>query len=215
MTLPFPFRPNMRSAAVITYTDQTQNSSAQVTYTFSTRAIGSAAVNRYVICSVETNGTGAAISSVTIGGVGATQIVNALNSSGRVSIWIAAVPTGTTATVVVVFAGGGENRCGIGLWAAYGINPTAFDSKSSTANPGSVSLAIPYNGVVVGVAIGISATFTWTVLSENFDTTIGSTVTHTGASAAIGTATSGTTITVTRSSTAASDNFCAASFGAA
>lgn len=129
MTLPFPFRPNMRPAAVITYTDQTQNSSAQVTYTFSTRAIGSAAVNRYVICSVETSGTGAAISSVTIGGVGATQIVNALNSSGRVSIWIAAVPTGTTATVVVVFAGGGENRCGIGLWA-----PTASTQRHLILN---------------------------------------------------------------------------------
>ena len=74
-------------------------------YTTAALAIGSAAASRLVVVALaHYNGAtpAATTQSVTIGGIAATQLGRtALASNDELSVWAAAVPTGTTAAVAV------------------------------------------------------------------------------------------------------------------
>lgn len=194
------------------YTATAVNSAAQTTYTFSSQSIGTAAANRYVVVGITayTLSSSTSISSVTIGGVSATQLAQAY--SGGVNedlsaLYIAAVPTGTTADVVITFSTA-PYRCGIGVYRVIDLlssTPTNTYTASSTSNPLSVSADISAGGVAIAVAgmvnSGAAGTYTWAGLTERYDATVGFAATHSGASADFASAQTGLTISSTYSQT--------------
>lgn len=134
------------------YTSDTGGSS---THTFTSQAIGAAASNRTVVVGVtgQSWGTSTGITSVTIGGVSATQIVNqnfvAASNSGA-AIWSAIVPTGTTATIVVVFNGTPTTgRTGLFVWALYGVGTSV--GYSTTGDPANVSTHCNAGGYIMAI----------------------------------------------------------------
>jgi len=146
----------------------------RITFTFSSVSFSTAAADRRVVMALWEQGGAVGISSVTIGGVSASQLVGSGGTTNPlVSLWIAAVPTGTSGNVVVQF-GGGTANCAIAVWAVYGIGSnTAFATATTSAaeNPASESLSVPSNGVAIAASRLVTNTtaFTWSGLTEDFD----------------------------------------------
>jgi hypothetical protein len=176
--------------AVAAFTDSATDTTDATAYTFTAKAIGAAAADRFVIVAAGGSQAGThTIASLTIGGISARQVVTEEGNGGgenvRIAFWGAPVPTGATADIVVTF-NAGMRRCGIGVWSVTGLRSldprAAITSQSSTA---SVDLPILPGGFVIGYSqIWISATassFTWTGLTENFDAAWESNNTHSGA----------------------------------
>src|SRR5262245_40368654 len=97
----------------------------QSVWTFTNKASGSAAADRYGLVSVLNQSTAPAFNiTVTVGGISATDVLD-----GR--FWLALVPTGTTATIVVTFPGN-INFCGIGVYSITGqLNTTPFHTQNT------------------------------------------------------------------------------------
>lgn len=174
------------AAVNITLTDSSVDATDQTTYTFASQSFGATAADRKIVVGVGARGSGNfTISSVTIGGVTATLVVN--SSSGlqdQAALYIADVPTGTTGSVVIVLSTG-ILRCGIGVWRMIGAaSSTPTDTGISAADPATTTLTISANGSGVGYGIQIDATSTatWTGLNEDFDEVIEATITQSGAS---------------------------------
>lgn len=194
------------SNVTISFTDSALDADDLTTYTFSGRALGTAAANRKIIVGIlneDQNNLSTTPTSVTVAGVAASLVVFTTQSGAVPSgahIYQADVPAGTTGDIEIVWS---DSRLGntIGLWAVYGASASAHDTDTSTASPPSVTLTIPAGGVAVGVVYtaGGTATYTWTNLTENFDATHEGTGTASGASAAFASG-QNATITVTPSS---------------
>lgn len=211
-TFPFPLVPPVSSSAKsIVYTDSVASASDLTTYTFAGRAISTAAADRYVIVGVGGSNS-ADVSSLTVGGNSATEIIDVADGvSAYAGLWIVNVTTGTTADIVVTFSGG-INRCGIGVWAAYGLSSgTPLDSDTSVAAPGSITLTTTAGGIAVSFANGNAGggSDSWTGVTEDFDISGEASHAFTGGSAATAGASLG--ITVTYSGTSA-EAMVAASF---
>ncbi len=159
----------------------TFNGTAQTTYTFASQNIGSASANRYVIVAVALYyGPARTISSVTVGGVAATVIPNGVTVSNtftyRMAFYIAAVPTGTTASVVVT-ASGACDACAISVWSAYDLNSaTAVDSDNDTGGPSPLSapsVNTSADGFLLAAGTYVrntgTAAFGWTNATERSD----------------------------------------------
>jgi hypothetical protein len=162
----------------LTFTDHATDTANLTTYTFSARAIGTAASDRRVHVLVHGGGVGdTTLSSVTVGGVSATINVQASSGQHTSAIATAAVPTGTTGDVVVTFSGG-KARCGIGVYASTGLSSeTAVDTDSSTADPATATLTSVAGGFVLALAAGDnSSSLTWTNVTEDYDEVFESTV---------------------------------------
>lgn len=155
---------------------------ALTTYTFSSQSLGVADASRYII--VAAGGLtigGQTIDSITVGGVSATVVNTVLGTqNARASMWIAAVPTGTTGDVVVTFSSGGSDNCGIAIWRLVGaISSTATDTQvdgTLSSSALSASLTIPTGGAGIGYTFVIvsNRTFTWTNMGavDDFDVII-------------------------------------------
>jgi len=141
---------------------------AATTATFTTQPIGAAGSSRRVLVGVtlyDTSGTFP--NAVSIGGVAATK----LNSVGAASIWMAAVPTGTTATVIVTSTQT-IDACAIKVFRLVGANPvptespvtaTAFvaDPTIAVTTPaGGASLIYALSESLSDVAAMVNATLT-------------------------------------------------------
>lgn len=164
------------AAFAYTYREYKVDATTQTTYTLTAFNIGAASADRIVVAIIWTQTSAAQpINSVTIGGVTATNIVNLNAGESRgLSAWFAAVPTGTTADVVVT-AAGNLNRCAVGVSTITGTTQTTYSSRSgsipdsgSTVNsittPAAGSITIPTGGVAIAAAwLGSSTpTITWT-----------------------------------------------------
>lgn len=159
------------------------------TYTFASMDFGAADSDRCLIVTFTGRKGGAAttISGVTIGGVTATEIVQYSNSDSNSDIsglYSAIVPTGTSGDVVVSLNDTLVRATGA-LYRAVGVDscttPYDFDSDGS-ADP-TTSLNVPAGGFAVAAALSNSnSSATWTGLTEDFDGTLESFVTYTGAS---------------------------------
>lgn len=175
----------------------TQTASATSTtntssFSFSSQSIGAADSSRIVVVCVAAgfNGFGGSqpvATAFTIGGVTATNIQEeyghrASGDQSYCSIFAAAVPTGTTATVAITFNGAiGSNRsCNICVYTLTGdVSTAATDSAETFDN------SLPFGNINVsvdtydkGATIGVygqgetsTTTVTWTNLTE--DTEIG------------------------------------------
>lgn len=176
----------------LTEVDNAVSTADTTTYTFSNRSFGSAAPNRYIIVGFGVGSSADTLSSVTIGGVTASEVVS--NTAGgddnsHAYLYIAAVPTGTTGDIVITL-GGEQQRMGIVVWRLTTTNPTATDTggDNSTAVDGYLTdnLTIPTDGAGIGWAwgagtIGAARTWTWIGLTEDTDETIEGGYTHSSA----------------------------------
>lgn len=145
--------------ATITWNGSGSSNVTAASFTFASFPISTAAANRTVIVGVVYN-SAVSVSSVTVAGVGATQVA----SNGTCSFWLASVPTGTTASIVVTTASA-IFGCAVACWSAYGLRTmTAVGTGSATAT-GTVhtlDAAAFQGGVVVGVSAQTTAVLSTT-----------------------------------------------------
>jgi len=210
------------AAASITQTDAAVDPTDRTDYSgfFDGKSIGAAADRTLVLVCVSRINITAAATSVTIGGVSASLIINASASGDAgTEIWAAAGVSGTTADIDVVFPAGVGN-CGIVVYALYNSATVATDTGSSLADPMSDTINVPANGVAVasccGRIVAVGTTYTWAGLTENVDATIEDAVsdtTHSAASKAFTAAQVGLTVSSTPSGTNAAQAMVVASFG--
>lgn len=189
ITMYFVYPKQASAALEFSYLGETPDPANLTTYTFSSESLGAADANRYIIVGVvarKGGTTGCSITSVTIGGVSATEILDQANTDSNCDVaglYIANVPTGTTGDVVVTF---GETmvRSAIGLWRAVNIDsPTPTDFSASTASDPTYNIDVSAGGFAVGMCISNSnSSATWSGVTENFDGTVESFITYTGGS---------------------------------
>lgn len=184
--------------ASITYEDTDSSSTDLTTYTFSSKSLGTAVSGRRIIVTVSgRQSTVPSISSLTVAGSTATQVVQQTSSSGnaRTAIYIVTLSTGTTGDVVVTWASGVQ-RCGIGVYSVTGLTSnTAHDTLTSTADPATGTIDVPDNGFIVGIGYSNGVPNTWAGITEDFDTDIEAGSGHGGASDNFATGELGRTIT--------------------
>lgn len=170
---PAPSGPTGTVAYVAEYSSGANASS----YTFSSSSIGTADADRTVIVAVASRKSGATttISSVTVGGVAATEVAQASNTISNTNVaglYAIDVAAGTTADIVVTF-GATMLRAGIGVYRCTGISTTANNTDTSTASDLAGSVTRTSVGVVVGVATDARTSAVWAGITEDFDATIG------------------------------------------
>lgn len=160
---------------VLTFHESQVDPANRTTYTFSGVAIGDAKPDRRVIVGVsEAGGTASSIpTSVTIGGVSASKLTEANTGNSIASIWIALVPTGTTANIVLTL-GQSSSRLGIGVWSCTGLESnTPIDTDSDTSvNPQSLSVNTAEGGFAVAVSNNrnnSTVAVTWSAMTERYD----------------------------------------------
>lgn len=216
--------------ATLSYLTNAVNGADASSFTFSSQTLGTAAADRYIIVHASgalVSGTGT-INSVTVGGVSATEVVGGTlpgQTTDYTSIWIAAVPTGTTGDVVVAFPGTAR-RCGIALYRATGLNSaTAFDTitDATTAIDPTVSDTInnESGGVFMAAVYTRNSsplpTMAWTGVTEDYEATVEGNVVQSGGLDDSGTARTTYTVQcdVTHPTTATSVRLVGASWSSA
>jgi len=137
-------------------TDSMSNAAPASSYTFTSRAIGTAHANRQLVLCIATMApVGRAITSITVDG-SSTGLVIELNDFSH-SAFIARVPksTGTTATFVVTFAGGIEAMA-LGIYDTRPITPTPVDKGSGGNSVTSFTIpdiAVSTGGFLIGCGL--------------------------------------------------------------
>jgi len=147
-------------------------------YSFTGMTIGTAPAGgetRHVVVAIGLmHNSAGSINSVTIAGVSASLVVGIDSGTGTsgagVALYIAQVPTGTTATVAVSYTGG--TSLGAATYILRNRTVTTATSSSTAQSP-SLNLNIAVGGAAIGVSMVRDGTVsTWTGLTENFDTDI-------------------------------------------
>jgi len=198
---------------ILTYITAVGDAVNRTVYTFSSVSFGDASSGRVIVVNAGA-GTSSArtISSVTIGGVTATQAAQAAMSESCNGTFYAVVSTGTSGDIVVTYSGS-CNRSGIGVWGLAGAAATAHDTVSDSAsNPIALPLSIPASGAAIGGCYTNGATHSWANLTENFEQNPEASHLHSGASATFEEEQTDLAIAVTLSS-ASMETGSAVSFG--
>lgn len=171
----------VHNPVTLTFGSEKDNGDAGCTVcTFLGLSTNTANASRTVIVATwERNSTPRTITSVTIGGVTATPVVAATDNNTMISHYAANVPLGTTATVIITYSGA-VVRGGVATWTTNdlggGVTPFGTGTAIVNANPISTTVSTQANGSVACVAAdgsGGSTTSTWTVVSKDWDTSIG------------------------------------------
>lgn len=166
--------------------EDTANKTSGQTYIFSGKDIGTAHAKRIVVVGLFCNVN---VTDVTIGGVTATR-ADAASGSQSYRIYSAAVPSGTTADIVVT-VGGNSGRCAIMWGIAYPNSSTKLGGGTGTATGTSnvvhsISNTVQETGgfiVAIGGRHDTLGTATWTwggadAITEDVDTQIESTASY-------------------------------------
>lgn len=181
MTFPLMPIPQVNSSSpTMTFTTAATNASNLITYTFTAMAIGAASPDRRVIVAMHTDLGSLTPVSVTIGGIAAT----AIKTTDGLGVFMAFVPTGTTADVVVTWSGTAA-RCAIGVWSVQwaGRGVTASTLATGTSAASSVAVANLSGGVVIVASThagGTGLTYSGGP-TENYDTVNGNATRYSGA----------------------------------
>jgi hypothetical protein len=168
------------------FIDQTDFASDETdlgTYTWSGRnfLIGAASANRLVIAGVTSRfgTTGATATSCTIGGVAATKVDEVINITGGAetiqTIWVAAVPTGTTATVSAVFSTT-MIRASCDLWTATGDSalPTIgqhANAQGAAATATTSAITVPARGGAIAFSSTVNGSLPTVTLTNHVPVT--------------------------------------------
>ena len=131
------------------------NSTGLTSHSEAAVSIGTAAANRLVIVGLTTLDTASYVSrntdTLTIGGISATKLITrTYSSSTAVDLWMAEVPTGTTATIAFTTSGS-VNQYELMTLSVYDAIATVY-ATAGTNSSTSQSVSAPLNGVVVGFA---------------------------------------------------------------
>lgn len=138
-----------------THTDLTSPAS----YTFSSVTLGRASSDRVVVviaANRDTGATGDTYTTVTIGGVSATQVVATTNggNSFGLAIYAARVPTGETGNITLAVFDTVDHTY-ISVYALYGLrSPTAVDTDTRVEQVSPLSftaLAVPDDGIALAL----------------------------------------------------------------
>ena len=163
------------STPTIAFVDSATSSSTATTYTFSSMGIGTASSGREILVGVSGAGADVTLNSVTVGGVAGTFVAHQDDAAVSVSLYRAAVSTGTTADVVVVFSSN-KTSCGAATYECTDLPTFPYDvigatTLGSTANR-TLTVNVPADGTVMGFVVWDAnpvATTTWTGITETFD----------------------------------------------
>jgi hypothetical protein len=178
-------------------------------YTFSGLSLGAASADRLIAVLVNgnMNGDNRSVSSVTVAGQSASQIVAANYSvsfiDGLSALWVTALPAGTSGDVVVTLSGS-ANDLGIGLLRVTGAESSAADTATDTVDPCTAIIDVPEGGLLIGTTacdlFGTGQTCTWTNLTEAYDQQIEAGAVHSGAFGVCAAAQTGLSVTADWSS---------------
>lgn len=165
-----------------TFQDNQEATATDTTHTFSSMGIGTAASDRYVLACLSWQGSAATrtVSSVTIGGVTATQVGSTANAGSfsfrSTAMFIALVPSGTTADVVITVNADAVNWACVTYSAAGLLSATPASTATSTAADPTASMSCDANGAIIGCAVtgaASSPSATWAGIAEDSDQNYG------------------------------------------
>jgi len=149
------------------------------TISLGSQSIGTAAADRIVlvgVVSVDTGGTGFSVTGVTINGSGATS-VGSIGTTQQTAWWWALVPSGTTATIDVVYSGTANHALGVSVYSVTGAHTTTpiAGTGGNVATSFPVSVTVPVDGAALAIgtkpfSAASGATAAWTGLTEDVDT---------------------------------------------
>ncbi len=154
MTFPFPVAIAASGASpiignsILQYLTTIASGVDGASFTFSSAPIGAADANRQIFICVGWTNT-VTISSVTVGGITALKLSEALLSGIKGAIYVASVPTGTTAAVVVTFSGS-STECLISLYKTTTASMILLDHVSAVSAGAAASLSLPGIHVLPG-----------------------------------------------------------------
>lgn len=161
----------------ITYGTEAGSASNRTTYTFAAASIGAASADRVVIVAAGgSSGSARTISSVTIGGVTANVAVtqgSTTSVGGRVGLYYLAVPSGTTADIVVTFSGLMGN-CRIATFAMTGHAsgaPAATGADGSGTTTFNPNCNVVTGDVLICASLSDGTPCAWTNATEQSDAT--------------------------------------------
>ena len=210
--------PVSSTAATVTFVAATTNSATASSYTFSSQSLSTAATGRIiaVVVAAERTSSGArTVSSLTVAGTSAALVVRQTSDNGDAfEIWEAVVASGTSGDIVVNF-NASMDSCGIGVYAVYNAKYQQHFTIKAEGTSLSDTLVIPDNSIAIGGGHSTStgATGTFVGLTENYDETIDSHISHAGGSTSTASsAGGGTTISYTSSSPHVDDTLIAATW---
>lgn len=192
----------------VTKTDQVGSGTNQSSYTFTSRAIGAATPDRYVIVAYALQQQGGGTSAdptITVGGAACTSLGSQTSGiAGRVGLAISSSPftTGTTATIVVN-EGSNQHSCEITVFSVTGLSSiTPFDTLGNSSTPATGDIDCQAGGVIIAAALveTDATSVSWTNLTESSDLSDGDTITHSTAFDIFATAQTNRTITATPAS---------------
>ena len=162
----------------LSFLQSNSDAAGGTSWTFSSESLGAASADRSILVCFGSRKVGTAsyaVSSVTVGGVSATEIISAVASSTNstiASIWRADVPTGTTGDVVVT-VDTSSIRAAIALYRCTGITSSSANATDTDIVVGvsNMSTAATAGGFAVACGMtGVSpATHTWLGFTEDCD----------------------------------------------
>lgn len=154
--------------ATIGYLGNTEDTVNRTVYTFTGVSIGAASADRrIVVVAVARSGSAITLSSMTIGGISATKAVDEVGN-GLIcsqSISIAAVPTGTTATIVVTMSAS-VGCCSIFVYTTTGITS---DTATDIATSGTTIDVIKGGLLIAFSSNGSGANASWSEVTEDYE----------------------------------------------
>jgi len=209
------FSPVSAGVVTLSYITAVGDAVNRTAYTFSSVSFGDASSGRVIVVNAGAGTSGSrTISSVTIGGVTATQAAQASMSESCNGTFYAVVSSGTSGDIVVTYSGS-CNRSGIGVWGLAGAAATASDTASDSGGTTvALTMSIPASGAAIGGGYTNGATHSWTNLTENFEQNPEASHLHSGASASFEAEQTDLAIVLTLSS-ASMETGSAVSFGPA
>lgn len=155
MINPYFLAPASALPANLTYHTNAVDAVDRTVYTYAAVAIGTAAADRQVIIGVS-DFNGSTVTGVTVGGISASILAASYYSAGSqlVTMWIANVPTDTTADVVVTH-GTTIAQCGIGVWtvnaASYSIQVVEMAAYTALGTITHTFANVKNNDVIISI----------------------------------------------------------------
>lgn len=155
----------------VTLRDTANATTDATSHTFTGMALGAADTRRYILVGVGYSSLSAGV-TVKIAGNTAPLVSGTQAVSGviRSEMHLLAVPTGTSATIVI--SKGDAIIPYIAVWSCLLPNATAYDTATSASDNPSLSLNTRRNGgfAVLAMSNGVDLTgFSWTGVTEDFE----------------------------------------------
>ena len=155
----------------VTLRDTANATTDATSHTFTGMALGAADTRRYILVGVGYSSLSAGV-TVTIAGNTAPLVSGTQAVSGviRSEMHLLAVPTGTSATIVI--SKGDAIIPYIAVWSCLLPNATAYDTATSASDNPSLSLNTRRNGgfAVLAMSNGVDLTgLSWSGVTEDFE----------------------------------------------